>query len=72
MQSGGNVVVISYHALITAKIVTGVKYHVKNTNGGLLGGTKTREQAEAMKARWEQEYKTNPWAKGVKVYIEEV
>lgn len=51
---------------------TGVKYHVKNTNGGLLGGTKTKEQAEAMKARWEKEYRTNPWAKGVKVYIEEV
>lgn len=51
---------------------TGVKFYVKNTNGGLLGGTTTREKAEEMKARFEREYKRNPWAKGIKVYIEEV
>lgn len=27
----------------------GVKFYVRNSNGGLMGGTKTREQAQAMK-----------------------
>lgn len=48
----------------------GCRYYVKNSNGGLLGGFKTLEAAEACKSRWEREYKNDPWAKGVRVYIE--
>ena len=48
----------------------GCKYYVKNSNGGLLGGFKTLEAAQACKARFEQELKNDPWNKGVTVYIE--
>ncbi len=50
----------------------GCQFYVRNANGGLLGGFVHREDAEACKARWEKEYRTNPWNKGMKVYIEEV
>ena len=42
----------------------GVRYHIYNSNGCLVGGTKTREAAEAMKARFEREDRQNPWTKG--------
>jgi hypothetical protein len=50
----------------------GCRFYVRNSNGGLLGGFVRREDAEACKARWEKEYKTDPWNKGMTVFIEEV
>lgn len=48
----------------------GVKYYVKNSLGGLLGGTKTYEQAVAMKSRWEKEEANNPFAPSdIKIFI---
>ena len=49
----------------------GVKYYVKNSNGGLLGGTTTKEAAIEMQQRWQEEYRNDPWNKDIKVYIEE-
>lgn len=37
----------------------GVKFYVRNSNGGLMGGTKTREQAQAMKKEFEERYKND-------------
>lgn len=45
----------------------GVKYYVKNSLGGLLGGTKTYEQAVEMKSRLEAEASSD-----IKVFIVEV
>lgn len=45
---------------------TGVKYYVKNSLGGLLGGTKTYGQAVDMKRRLEAKA-----ANGIKVFIVE-
>ena len=42
----------------------GVRFHIYNSNGCVVGGTKTLEQAEAMKKRFEIEDKKNPWTKG--------
>ena len=42
----------------------GVRYYVLNDNDCIMGGTQTREQAEAMKKRFEIEDKRNPWTKG--------
>ena len=42
----------------------GVQYHIYNSNGCLVGGTKTLEQAEAMKKRFEAEDRKNPWTLG--------
>lgn len=50
----------------------GVKFYVRNTNGGLMGGTKTCKQAQAMKKEFEERYKNDPFGKGLKFYIEEV
>lgn len=50
----------------------GVKFYVRNTNGGLMGGTKTRKQAQAMKKEFEEHYKNDPFGKDLKFYIEEV
>ena len=51
----------------------GVKYYVKNSLGGLLGGFTTLEAAEACKARQERELNNNPFVDGpVRIYIEEV
>lgn len=50
----------------------GVKFYVRNTNGGLMGGTKTRKQAQAMKKEFEERYKNDPFGKDLKFYIEEV
>ena len=50
----------------------GVKFYVRNSNGGLMGGTKTREQAQAMKKEFEERYKNDAFNKDLKFYIEEV
>lgn len=50
----------------------GVKYYVKNSNGGLLGGFTTLAAAQKCKAENERRLKRDPWNKGLKVYIEEV
>ena len=42
----------------------GVRYHIYNSRGCLVGGTKTREDAEAMKKRFEMEDRKNPWTRG--------
>ena len=42
----------------------GVRYHVYNSNGYLVGGTKTLEQAQAMKRRFEIEERNNPFTGG--------
>lgn len=52
-------------------MMIGCRYYVYNENGGLLGGCTTLEAAEKMRAEFEREYKTNPWNKGMKVYIKE-
>lgn len=49
----------------------GVKFYVRNSNGGLMGGTKTRKQAEAMKKDFEVRYKNDAFNKDLKFYIEE-
>ena len=51
----------------------GVRFYVKTSTGAVYGGTKTREQAEAMKHRFEADDRRNPWTKGTtKFVIEEV
>ena len=42
----------------------GVRYHIYNSQGCLMGGTKTREAAEAMKKRMEREERSNPFTGG--------
>ena len=42
----------------------GVRWNIYNSNGCLVGGTKTLEQAQAMKRRFEIEDARNPWTKG--------
>ena len=51
----------------------GVKYYVRNDKDCIMGGTKTLEQAQAMKRRFEAEDKKNPWTRGTtRFYIEQV
>lgn len=42
----------------------GVRWHIYNSNSCLVGGTKTLEQAQAMKRRFEIEERSNPWTHG--------
>ncbi len=42
----------------------GVRWHIYNDRGCLVGGTKTLEQAQAMKRRFEIEERRNPWTHG--------
>ena len=42
----------------------GVRWHIFNSNGCLVGGTKTLEQAQAMKRRFEIEERNNPFTGG--------
>ena len=42
----------------------GLRYHIYNRNGCLVGGTKTLEQAQEMKRRFEIEDRRNPWTNG--------
>lgn len=47
----------------------GVRYYLKNTNGGLYGGYTTLEAAKEAKKRFEAEDKTNPWTKGTTKFL---
>lgn len=51
----------------------GVKFYVKNTNGGLIAGYTTREEAEKKAAEENEVYATHPWHKGenLKAYVTE-
>ena len=50
----------------------GVRFYVKNDRGAIMGGTKTREQAEEMKARFERD-SWSPWEKRhIKYHIEKI
>ena len=42
---------------------TGVKYYLYG-DGALYGGTRTKDEAERMRAEYEAEDKKNPWTKG--------
>ena len=42
----------------------GVRYHIYNSRGCLVGGTKTLEEAQMMKRRFEIEEKHNPFTGG--------
>ncbi len=42
----------------------GVRYHIYNSRGCLVGGATTLEYAQAMKRNFEIEERTNPWTKG--------
>ena len=42
----------------------GVRFYIYNSNGCLVGGTQTREQAEAMKKRFENEERSNRFTGG--------
>ena len=42
----------------------GVRWHIYNNHGCLVGGTKTLEEAQAMKKRFEMEDRKNPWTQG--------
>ena len=47
----------------------GVRFYLKNTNGGLYGGYKTLEAAQEAKKRFEKEDRRNPWTKGTTKFI---
>ena len=47
----------------------GVRYYLKNTNGGLYGGYTTLEAAKEAKKRFEAEDKRNPWTKGTTKFL---
>lgn len=49
----------------------GVKYYIKNSNGGLLGGTKDYKEAVKMKDEFQKQYDNDKWNKGMKVFIVE-
>lgn len=42
----------------------GVRYPIYNSNGCVVGGTKTLEQAQAMKRRFEIKERNNPFTGG--------
>ena len=42
----------------------GVRYHIFNSSGCLVGGTKTLEQAKQMVLRFEIEERDNPFTNG--------
>lgn len=51
----------------------GVRFYVRNDQDCIMGGTRTLEQAQAMKRRFEADDKKNPWTKGTtRFYIEEI
>lgn len=50
---------------------TGVKYYVKNSRGGIVGGTVTYEQAVDMKNRYEAKMAHDPFDPGLKAYVVE-
>ena len=42
----------------------GVRFHIYNSRGCLVGGTRTLKEAQAMKRRFEAEEKNNPFTGG--------
>lgn len=58
-----------YKHLYCAK---GVKYEIKNSNGGLLGGTWNLEGAMEIAKRKIEEYKNDKLNNQMKVWIEEL
>ena len=42
----------------------GVRYYVMNDKDCIMGGTRTKAQAEAMKHRFEKDDRENPWSRG--------
>ncbi len=42
----------------------GVRYHIYNSKGCLMGGTKTLSRARAMMREFEIEERNNPWSDG--------
>lgn len=48
-----------------------LKYVVRNSNGGILGGYERRSEAEEAKRLWERCYERSPLVSGVKVTIRE-
>lgn len=51
----------------------GVKFYVKNTNGGLIAGYTTREEAEKKAAEQNEVYAMHPWYRGenLEAYVTE-
>ena len=49
-----------------------IKYQIRNSNGGLLGGSSNLEGAKEIAARKIEEYKNDPLNKGIQVWIEEL
>lgn len=50
----------------------GVRFLVVNDEGGVLGGCRTRAQAEAMCARWNREFESNRnWYGSVTAHVVE-
>lgn len=47
----------------------GVRWYIRNDRGCIVGGTKTREQAEAMKLRFEIEDRRNPFTRGTTRFV---
>lgn len=50
----------------------GVKYEVKNSNGGLLGGTWNLEGAKQIAEKFTNKYKNDKLNSHLKVWIEEL
>lgn len=51
----------------------GVKFYVKNINGGLIAGYTTREEAEKKAAEQNEVYAMHPWYRGenLEAYVTE-
>ena len=49
-----------------------IKYQIRNSNGGLLGGSSNLKGAKQIAVRQIEEYKNDPWNKGMRVWIEEL
>lgn len=48
-----------------------LKYVVRNSNGGILGGYERKSEAEEARRLWERCYTRSPLVSGVKVTIHE-
>lgn len=72
-RAEGKIEMLNLNQAIQHGRAVGVRFYIKTSSGAIFGGTKTREQAEAMKRRFEAEDRQNPWTKGTtKFVIEEV
>ena len=59
----------AYKPMLCPKII---KYQIRNSNGGLLGGAYDLEGAKEMASRHIENYKNDAWNKGMQVWIEEL